>query len=206
MCYNFKAQWIIIKWFIWGKTILLFSSGWKTAVLVWLLIPKHSFSLESLLCVKCFNSSSQYSASMNPSSLFFHSMFSSVSLPSQLGPNIKELFRLVEDFVDVIGLRMKEFQDMYEVTDNLGQPCLHQGDLYNYLFLSKQIHLPLLFFLWTLIFKTAMTGVSRGEADLMVKQTVPLPSILGLHPARQMMQWMQPSIHRDSFIHLILDY
>ncbi|XP_075896893.1 adhesion G protein-coupled receptor B1 isoform X3 [Nelusetta ayraudi] len=36
-----------------------------------------------------------------------------------LGPNIKELFRLVEDFVDVIGLRMKEFQDMYEATDNL---------------------------------------------------------------------------------------
>ncbi|KAM9426094.1 adhesion G protein-coupled receptor B1 [Pholidichthys leucotaenia] len=36
-----------------------------------------------------------------------------------LGPNIKELFRLVEDFVDVIGLRMKDFQDMYEATDNL---------------------------------------------------------------------------------------
>ncbi|XP_030013548.1 adhesion G protein-coupled receptor B1 isoform X3 [Sphaeramia orbicularis] len=36
-----------------------------------------------------------------------------------MGPNIKELFRLVEDFVDVIGLRMKDFQDMYEVTDNL---------------------------------------------------------------------------------------
>lgn len=85
--------------------------------------------------------------SLNESILFFHSMLSSVSLLSQLGPNIKELFRLVEDFVDVIGLRMKEFQDMYEVTDNLGQSCLHQGDLYNYLFLSKQIHLSLLFFL-----------------------------------------------------------
>ncbi|XP_056142961.1 adhesion G protein-coupled receptor B1 [Lampris incognitus] len=36
-----------------------------------------------------------------------------------LGPNVKELFRLVEDFVDVIGLRMKDFKDMYEVTDNL---------------------------------------------------------------------------------------
>uniref|UniRef100_A0A4W5QA02 Adhesion G protein-coupled receptor B1 n=1 Tax=Hucho hucho TaxID=62062 RepID=A0A4W5QA02_9TELE len=36
-----------------------------------------------------------------------------------LGPNIKELFRLVEDFVDVYGLRMKDFQDMVEVTDNL---------------------------------------------------------------------------------------
>uniref|UniRef100_A0A8C7TI54 Adhesion G protein-coupled receptor B1a n=1 Tax=Oncorhynchus mykiss TaxID=8022 RepID=A0A8C7TI54_ONCMY len=36
-----------------------------------------------------------------------------------LGPNIKELFRLVEDFVDVYGLRMKDFQDTIEVTDNL---------------------------------------------------------------------------------------
>ncbi|KAM9489429.1 adhesion G protein-coupled receptor B1 isoform 9-T9 [Clarias gariepinus] len=36
-----------------------------------------------------------------------------------LGPNIKELFHLVEDFVDVISLRMKNFQDNYEVTDNL---------------------------------------------------------------------------------------
>ncbi|XP_028325891.1 adhesion G protein-coupled receptor B1 isoform X3 [Gouania willdenowi] len=36
-----------------------------------------------------------------------------------LGPNVKELLRLVEDFVDVIGLRMKDFQDLYEVTDNL---------------------------------------------------------------------------------------
>ncbi|XP_070407373.1 adhesion G protein-coupled receptor B1 isoform X7 [Nothobranchius furzeri] len=36
-----------------------------------------------------------------------------------LGPNIKELFRLMEDFVNVIGERMKDFQDMYEVTDNL---------------------------------------------------------------------------------------
>ncbi|KPP75759.1 hypothetical protein Z043_104971, partial [Scleropages formosus] len=36
-----------------------------------------------------------------------------------LGPNIKELFRLVEDFVDVIGLRMNDLQDTYEVTENL---------------------------------------------------------------------------------------
>uniref|UniRef100_A0AAY4ACJ2 Adhesion G protein-coupled receptor B1a n=1 Tax=Denticeps clupeoides TaxID=299321 RepID=A0AAY4ACJ2_9TELE len=36
-----------------------------------------------------------------------------------LGPNIKELFRLVEDFVDVISLRRKDFQDTYEVTENL---------------------------------------------------------------------------------------
>ncbi|XP_062847343.1 adhesion G protein-coupled receptor B1 [Trichomycterus rosablanca] len=36
-----------------------------------------------------------------------------------VGPNIKELFQLVEDFVDVISLRMKDFQDTYEVTDNL---------------------------------------------------------------------------------------
>uniref|UniRef100_A0A3B3S0B7 Adhesion G protein-coupled receptor B1 n=1 Tax=Paramormyrops kingsleyae TaxID=1676925 RepID=A0A3B3S0B7_9TELE len=36
-----------------------------------------------------------------------------------LVPNIKELFRLVEDFVEVIGLQMEDFQDTYEATDNL---------------------------------------------------------------------------------------
>lgn len=76
-----------------------------------------------------------------------------MSLFSQLGPNIKELFRLVEDFVDVIGLRMKDFQDMYEVTDNLGQPYLHQGDPYTYLFLSKQILSQLFFSLNTHLHK-----------------------------------------------------
>uniref|UniRef100_A0A8B9V2M8 Adhesion G protein-coupled receptor B1 n=1 Tax=Anas zonorhyncha TaxID=75864 RepID=A0A8B9V2M8_9AVES len=36
-----------------------------------------------------------------------------------IGPNAKELFRLVEDFIDVIGFRMKDFRDSYQVTDNL---------------------------------------------------------------------------------------
>ncbi|GAB1299440.1 Adhesion G protein-coupled receptor B1 [Apodemus speciosus] len=36
-----------------------------------------------------------------------------------MGPNAKELFRLVEDFVDVIGFRMKDLRDAYQVTDNL---------------------------------------------------------------------------------------
>lgn len=40
----------------------------------------------------------------------------------QMGPNAKELFRLVEDFVDVIGFRMKDLRDAYQVTDNLGEP------------------------------------------------------------------------------------
>lgn len=57
---------------------------------------------------------------------------------SQLGPNIKELFRLVEDFVDVIGLRMKDIQDMCEVSDNLGQSYLYLGDLHTSPFLSKK--------------------------------------------------------------------
>ncbi|KAL9870278.1 LOW QUALITY PROTEIN: adhesion G protein-coupled receptor B1-like [Geothlypis trichas] len=35
-----------------------------------------------------------------------------------IGPN-EELFRLVEDFIDVIGFRMKDFRDSYQVTDNL---------------------------------------------------------------------------------------
>lgn len=38
-----------------------------------------------------------------------------------MGPNAKELFRLVEDFIDVIGFRMKDFRDSYQVTDNLGE-------------------------------------------------------------------------------------
>ncbi|XP_072572598.1 adhesion G protein-coupled receptor B1 isoform X2 [Paramormyrops kingsleyae] len=36
-----------------------------------------------------------------------------------LGSNIRELFRLVEDFVDVIGLRVNNLQDSYKVTENL---------------------------------------------------------------------------------------
>ncbi|KAM9163882.1 adhesion G protein-coupled receptor B1 [Pangshura tecta] len=36
-----------------------------------------------------------------------------------MGPNAKELFGLVEDFIDVIGFRMKDFRDSYQVTDNL---------------------------------------------------------------------------------------
>lgn len=48
---------------------------------------------------------------------------SSGCLP-QMGPNAKELFRLVEDFVDVIGFRMKDLRDAYQVTDNLGKPAL----------------------------------------------------------------------------------
>lgn len=76
----------------------------------------------------------------------------------------------MEDFVDVIGLRMKDFQDMYEVTDNLGQPYLHQGDPYTYLFLSKQI-LSQLFFLWTLIFISTMQYIQgrTREGDPAVK-------------------------------------
>ena len=42
-----------------------------------------------------------------------------------MGPNAKELFRLVEDFVDVIGFRMKDLRDAYQVTDNLGKPRPH---------------------------------------------------------------------------------
>ncbi|KFV66234.1 Brain-specific angiogenesis inhibitor 1, partial [Dryobates pubescens] len=36
-----------------------------------------------------------------------------------IGPNARELFRLVEEFIDVIGFRMKDFRDSYQVTDNL---------------------------------------------------------------------------------------
>uniref|UniRef100_A0A8C5Q5I0 Adhesion G protein-coupled receptor B1 n=1 Tax=Leptobrachium leishanense TaxID=445787 RepID=A0A8C5Q5I0_9ANUR len=36
-----------------------------------------------------------------------------------MGLTIKDLFRLVEDFVEVIGFRMKDFKDSYQVTDNI---------------------------------------------------------------------------------------
>ncbi|XP_044150205.1 adhesion G protein-coupled receptor B1 isoform X1 [Bufo gargarizans] len=36
-----------------------------------------------------------------------------------MGLSVKDLFRLVEDFIDVIGFRMKDFKDSYQVTDNL---------------------------------------------------------------------------------------
>lgn len=37
-----------------------------------------------------------------------------------MGPNTKELFRLVEDFVDVIGFCMKDLWDTYQV-NSLGK-------------------------------------------------------------------------------------
>lgn len=81
----------------------------------------------------CVSSVSSAVQDIHPRSIIlFLSFYFHVSLFSQLGPNIKELFRLVEDFVDVIGLRMKDFQDMYEVTDNLGQPFLHSGAISAY--------------------------------------------------------------------------
>uniref|UniRef100_A0A3Q3RJ16 Adhesion G protein-coupled receptor B1-like n=1 Tax=Mastacembelus armatus TaxID=205130 RepID=A0A3Q3RJ16_9TELE len=36
-----------------------------------------------------------------------------------MGANIKEFLRLVEDFVNMIGMQMSGFQDIYEVTENL---------------------------------------------------------------------------------------
>lgn len=39
-----------------------------------------------------------------------------------MGGNVKEFLRLVEDFVNMIGTQMSGFQDIYEVTENLGMP------------------------------------------------------------------------------------
>ncbi|KAL2085025.1 hypothetical protein ACEWY4_020543 [Coilia grayii] len=55
----------------------------------------------------------------NMTEIFRRVQYSPSSLDTRFGPNIKELFRLVDDFVDVISFRMKDFQDTYEVTDNL---------------------------------------------------------------------------------------
>jgi len=40
----------------------------------------------------------------------------------QMGANMKEFLRLVEDSVNMIGMQMSGFQDIYEVTENLGEP------------------------------------------------------------------------------------
>lgn len=41
-----------------------------------------------------------------------------------MGANIKEFLRLVEDFVNMIGMQMSGFQDIHEVTENLGEPLI----------------------------------------------------------------------------------
>lgn len=38
-----------------------------------------------------------------------------------MGANVKEFLHLVEEFVDMVGLQMSGFQDIYEVTENLGE-------------------------------------------------------------------------------------
>lgn len=45
--------------------------------------------------------------------------------PQLQGNNIKEFFQLVEEFVNMIGTQMSGFQDIYEVTENLGEPFLN---------------------------------------------------------------------------------
>lgn len=39
-----------------------------------------------------------------------------------MGANVKEFLHLVEEFVNMVGLQMSGFQDIYEVTENLGEP------------------------------------------------------------------------------------
>lgn len=51
-------------------------------------------------------------------SSFFPSFFAFI----QMGGSIKEFLRLVEDFVNMIGMQMSGFQDIYEFTENLGEP------------------------------------------------------------------------------------
>lgn len=42
-----------------------------------------------------------------------------------MGANVKEFLHLVEEFVNMVGLQMGGFQDIYEVTENLGEPPPH---------------------------------------------------------------------------------
>lgn len=41
---------------------------------------------------------------------------------NQMGATIKEFLRLVEEFVSMIGMQMSGFQEIYETTENLGEP------------------------------------------------------------------------------------
>lgn len=41
-----------------------------------------------------------------------------------MGANVKEFLHLVEEFVDMVGLQMSGFQDIYEVTENIGETPL----------------------------------------------------------------------------------
>lgn len=38
-----------------------------------------------------------------------------------MGVNIRELFNLIEEFIDIIGKQMRDFQDIYEMTENFGK-------------------------------------------------------------------------------------
>jgi len=38
-----------------------------------------------------------------------------------MGATIKQFLRMVEDFVNIIGMQMSGFQEIYEVTENLGE-------------------------------------------------------------------------------------
>ena len=49
--------------------------------------------------------------------------------------------------MDVIGLRMKDFQDMYEVTENLGGPSFNHSVYYYYIRIKAA-----LFYLFYLLF------------------------------------------------------
>uniref|UniRef100_A0A4W4FL01 Adhesion G protein-coupled receptor B1b n=1 Tax=Electrophorus electricus TaxID=8005 RepID=A0A4W4FL01_ELEEL len=47
----------------------------------------------------------------------YHDKWEEAQLVS-MGANIKEFFSLIEDFIDMIGKQMRDFQDIYEVTEN----------------------------------------------------------------------------------------
>lgn len=102
---------------------------------------------------------------------------------------------------------MKEFQDMYEATDNLGQPRVHPGDVYHYLCLSKQILLSQLFFFWRLSSELQWQHIKgRRAGDMMVKQTFSLPLILGLHWAVCPVILVALSLHLDTSLFSSADF
>lgn len=46
-----------------------------------------------------------------------------------MGVNIRELFNLIEEFIDIIGKQMRDFQDIYEMTENFGKLSGKHGSM-----------------------------------------------------------------------------
>jgi len=121
-----------------------------------------------------------------------------------MGASIKEFLRLVEDFVNMIGAQMSGFQDIYEVTENLGelpsgeakQPDPFGRDINKY----ARLHL-----LWERVFtltqqREALTPLTQGIAFLLMCGDTIVP------PGGQQgeLQYTRPYMNIQSILLLLL--